>query len=181
MNAGFAYLIQSKELYKKNREEIIKLIECSEGIYNASVIEYNNDLYLIIDGHSSILEVSVYKLEDEDDDGNIISIPWETFSFSLAKLIYPSFLDKVKKLIKKANFQEFLIQHGFLKMGKVIMKRRELFYGLPYGEINGELSLMFNTSMEKLESLSNTIFKSTTEKTSVSPITFIETLFDMLD
>ncbi len=205
MNAGFAYLIQSKELYQKNRDKIINLIECSEGIYNASIIEYNSDLYLIIDGHSSILEVTVY--EDEEFG------PQETFSYSLAKLIYPSFVDNAQELIAKSNFQKSLMQLEFLKMdkdfdfdflcksmskdnpnmnksffdllekniGKVIMKREELFYGLLYGEINDELSLLFNTPIEELKALSDAIFKSTSEKASVSPVTFIETLFDMLD
>jgi hypothetical protein len=80
MYDGMSFLIHNKESYESNRNKLIKLFEKTNmdlnDICNASVVEFREDLYLIIDGHTSILD--------------------SNFTTSLAKIICPKYKEDTK-------------------------------------------------------------------------------------
>jgi hypothetical protein len=216
MYAGISFLIHNKESYESNRDKLIKLFEktniASDYICNASVIEFREDLYLIIDGHTSILD--------------------SNFTTSLAKIICPkykedaklakSLCDKFERYCSLIDLKDFDIDNDdFIEMmnlpkpeteeernlmekmnlvdvyldsllelsiqkGKIIkpenFSREFLYTGVLYSDESPLTYKMFNIeeTPELLEDLSESIFKATTEKTSVGEVRFVETLFDTM-
>lgn len=60
MYCGMAFIIYDKEAYFANKEKLKELIitqaENEDNICNASVIEFRDNLYLIFDGHDSLMD-----------------------------------------------------------------------------------------------------------------------------
>ncbi len=191
MNTGICYLIHNKEDYPSNKKKIIKAIEKQneelDYIFDASVVEFRNDLYLIIDGHSSIL--------DE-----------EKFVGKLSKLICPAYKEDAKGLKSLEVFIDFYFMideieemkdrldtellQKYKEMKEMMdrmnfslekVKREHLYAGQMYGMESPLLYKLFGIEEEKelLEQLSEDIFKATTEKVSVGEVRFVETLYQL--
>lgn len=134
MTCGMAFIIYDKESYLRNKEEIIKIIttqaEDENNIYNASVIEFKENYYLIIDGHDSVMnwihpekELEILKelyeeiAEDyEEDDEEAPEFVDTRFIHNFLRLTYPKyaknpdfFYDAFEKIIdwwnEKANLE----------------------------------------------------------------------------
>lgn len=191
MNTGICYLIHNKNEYPSNRKKIIKAIEMKnmelDYIYDVSVVEFREDLYLIIDGHTSFL-----------DD--------EKFVDKLSKLICPAYkedpkgLKSVEVLLElffgldefeeaKDSFDEETLQE-YEQMKAVLekinfsldkYKREYIFSGQMYGEEHPILYKLFGIESEKelLNRLTDDIFTATTEKKDVGEVRFIETLYQI--
>ena len=60
MKCGMAFIIHDKDSYYANKEQIKELLvhqnDYENKIFKASTVEYKGKLYLIIDGHSSLLD-----------------------------------------------------------------------------------------------------------------------------
>lgn len=191
MNAGICYLIHNKTDYPSNKKKIIKAIERKnldlDYIYDASVVEFRDDLYLIIDGHTSFL-------------GD------EKFIDKLAKLICPTYKDDSKGVKALENLLEFYFiideveamkdsldeeslsnYEGMMEILKKLdfsldkVPRASLRSGLMYGEDNELLYKLFAIESEPdiLKQLSDDIFKATSEKVSVGEVRFVETLYQV--
>lgn len=191
MNTGIYYLIHNKDEYPSNKKKIIKAIEKKnldlDYIYDASVIEFRDDLYLIIDGHTSFLDDDkfVQKLSKlicpaykEDPKGlealdkllqfYFISEEIESMKDELDAQMLENY-ESMKQMMEKMNFS----------LDKI--KREYLYSGLMYGEDDTLLCKLFNieSETELLEKLTEDIFKATSEKVSVGEVQFVETLYQM--
>lgn len=194
MNVGISFLIHNKETYEKNKKKIIKAIEKKNAdldyIFDASVIEFRGDFYLIIDGHTAFM-------------GD------EKFTDKLSKMICPAFEEdpkKLKQLTAKVDLSEAICDLIEIKMNRMRedfegaelevfnkiskrlktpsydeVKREHLFEGQFYGEDTPMIYKFFGIESEKeiLSTLQEDIFKATTDKVSVGEVVFVETLYQL--
>lgn len=189
MNAGICYLIHKKDDYPSNKKKIIKAIEKKnldlDYIYDASVIQFCDDLYLIIDGHTSFLgdDKFVNKLSKlicpayKDDPKLLKNLE------SILELYF--MIDEIEKMKDKLDakllerYEEMKAWMENKNFSLDNLKREYLYFGLMFGEDEKLLCKLFGIEKEQLDQLSEDIFKATTEKISVGEVQFVETLYQL--
>lgn len=197
MNGGICYLIHNKEEYKKNRKRIIKVIEKAnedlDVVFNASVIEFREDLYLVVDCHSSFSEydkklakiINPFYKEDPEKAENInnmfsIYTWWKDIMDNEGEAFFEKvFIGFPPKEQEKLKGIIAMIEKGIVSYDNY--ERKFLYEGLGYDDPTFYVYKMFNIEEDEkfLEELSASIFKATTEKTSIGEVKFVETLYDI--
>jgi len=106
MYCGMAFIIHDKDAYYANKEQIKAILnlrgETEGDICKASTVEYKGNLFLIIDGHNSLLdwrkpdeELEEMKAEMGDETGALVD---RRFLHNFLLLSYPDY---------EKNYEEF--------------------------------------------------------------------------
>lgn len=214
MYCGMSFIIHDKDSYIANKEKIKELLALQnmeeENICNAATIEYKGNLFLIIDGYSSLLdwkepnkELKMLKEIHEElcadtEDENIEFID-RRFLHNFLLLTYPAyaenpkfFYDAYTEMHSAETLRDCMnypvineelrgqIQKK-LSQGKSTLTRENICFGLLYSESNNYTSVMFDTEIDKIDTLSDDIFKASSEQIDVNEVKFIETLYDSME
>ena len=204
MYDGMAFIIHDKELYEANKQKVIEVIKNQNDefdlVCDASVIEYKNNLFLIIDGHESLLAWKNPLEEASDFLHEFLLLTKASYS-EKTKYYYSSY----KALYQLENYQklEILIKehpkalsederkHMTSKMEEIredfdkikeMTSRDNVCGGVFYSDASSyALPMMFDIPRDEalIEQLSSDIFKATTEKIDVNDVKFIETLYQL--
>lgn len=205
MNAGMAFAIHDKALFDRNRKRVLQIINKENkemyGIYNASVIKFRDHYFLIIDGHTSILDREEY------------------FAPAIAKIICPNYR-KNKKEVEGHNLfngllqvagnhddlleteeqrREFLDSLAEMGLGKTelliwklvveyiekggresfIGEREDVYEGVIYGERSPYVRFVLDMTEEEQEQVVQDMFQATVQKKDIGEVKFLETLYEL--
>lgn len=202
MYDGMIFAVHDRGLYETNKESILALIKeqnaSMDYICDASVVEYKDNLYLIIDGYASLLE---WQKDNE-----------ECFAHKFLELTKDDYKENKKHYYGCYNALEMLDDYsqmfeimennpqalseeekkrimenakeikGQLDVVKEKLTRNDICGGFLYGDTSCyALHIMFdvNNEAEILKAISDDIFKATTEKMNINDIKFVETLYSI--